>query len=362
MTQIRPVSTLEKIFHQGEGILVNEGGNAIIYSNGPNQAGTSPDSDNTVRRVGSIAMSRIGDDADNDAVINNIGTVVEDEDGAGDGHRHGDGDADAYKDLDDERGGPGLFSTETHFDPTGAPTFLRDETVPIDNEGSSVASIHYHEAKKKRFARELKAMLENESRSVQEMDKCEEMAFKGDNNLQKPTFDNPILTALLHPHTIFYDVRQWVVLLVTFWNCLYVPVAAFFDPSVGSILAMQVFNAMVDLIFITDLVLNFYTAYINPWGQVIWSPLLIRNRYLRGQFTFDLLACIPLEFLATAGGHGAGTQINTLFRLMRVFRFHRLYTSDKFQSQILHLRLLRLLFFLLLVCHWMGAIFFALGR
>lgn len=183
-----------------------------------------------------------------------------------------------------------------------------------------------------------------------------------DVQIHNNVLEKSVLADFLTPGTRPYFIRQWATLILTFYNCLYVPMPAFYDPELGSILSVQIFNALVDILFLLDLIFNFYTAYINAWGQIVWNLHMIRKRYMESQFIYDLLSCIPLELGALALGFSAGTQENSLCRLMRIFRFHRLYTSELIQSKSVTLRLMRLLVFLMLVCHWMGAMFFGLGR
>ena len=178
----------------------------------------------------------------------------------------------------------------------------------------------------------------------------------------KPLSNNRCLYSFLRPGYFGYKLRQWAVLLFTIYNCIFIP-AAFYDTLSDS--SQQVLfglNIFVDLIFILDLVLNFKTAYINRWSQLIWDKNLIYERYLNGLFKLDLIAAIPFDYLLyPIFQWNIRSEAFQIARLNRIFRFHRLYTDPLLESKKPLFRLLRLSFMLLLLCHWVGSIFWYIG-
>ena len=96
------------------------------------------------------------------------------------------------------------------------------------------------------------------------------------------------------------------------------------------------FEVFVDLVFITDLIFNFRTAYMTPAGvsplrnpllclwcvpALEWSsltdcvrlqvleerPRKIAKHYFQGWFAFDFLSCMPFQHIAQ-GGSGVSSQ------------------------------------------------------
>lgn len=60
---------------------------------------------------------------------------------------------------------------------------------------------------------------------------------------------------------------------------------------------LTITDAIIDIIFGVDIVLNFHTSFVGAGGEVVADPPVIRMNYLSGWFTLDLLACLPYEIL-----------------------------------------------------------------
>ena len=65
--------------------------------------------------------------------------------------------------------------------------------------------------------------------------------------------------------------------------------------------AWAVFNFIVDVIFIVDIIVNFRTGYLVD-GVFIDDGRLAAYHYLKGSFAVDLVASFPLNLVLAAGG------------------------------------------------------------
>lgn len=69
-------------------------------------------------------------------------------------------------------------------------------------------------------------------------------------------------------------------------------------------------SSFQDLIFVTDIFLNFRTTFVGPGGAVISDSNLIRMNYVRGWFVVDLVSCLPYDLMnfmvPSSGGIGEG--------------------------------------------------------
>ena len=55
-------------------------------------------------------------------------------------------------------------------------------------------------------------------------------------------------------------------------------------------------NAIIDTLFLVDIVISFRTTYVDPsTGDEIQDLKQIANHYLRSRFWLDLLATIPID-------------------------------------------------------------------
>lgn len=118
----------------------------------------------------------------------------------------------------------------------------------------------------------------------------------------------------------FWDILQ--VLLLCYLSIV-LPLRACFtvDIDVGD--AAFYFEVFVDVIFITDLLLNFRTAYMTPSGVLEERPRKIAKHYLKGWFTFDFLSCMPFQYLVKGGEGDVGKAAKAL-RLVRLAKMLRL--------------------------------------
>ena len=62
---------------------------------------------------------------------------------------------------------------------------------------------------------------------------------------------------------------------------------------------MLILNTIIDIFFIVDLVLNFFTTYIDPInGSEVVDHRTIISKYLKRDFWIDLAASIPTDAIS----------------------------------------------------------------
>ena len=86
----------------------------------------------------------------------------------------------------------------------------------------------------------------------------------------------------------------------------------------------------VDILFLVDLILNFFTAYEKEQNGVlifVTKPKLIAIQYLKGWFWVDFIALIPTAFIENViGAHiNANSKSQSLTKLVRILRIYRLF-------------------------------------
>ena len=137
--------------------------------------------------------------------------------------------------------------------------------------------------------------------------------------------------------TAYWDLMMMTLLTIVLFLTPYE--VAFLAPSVGVLFAI---NRVLDLIFICDLVIQFFLAYQNgPEKGSTWVKSLpsIRKRYMKGWFAVDLLSVLPFWTFGMvinsqkddgadadeSGGGGA----ESLLRVVRAVRLLRLIKLGK---------------------------------
>ena len=80
------------------------------------------------------------------------------------------------------------------------------------------------------------------------------------------------------PRRILWDL---FTMILAFWNALSIPFFVAFRPPVEKEVFMFVLNTLIDFIFCFDVILNFYTTYINADGKEIFNHKQIVSHYLK---------------------------------------------------------------------------------
>ena len=124
-----------------------------------------------------------------------------------------------------------------------------------------------------------------------------------------------------------------------------------------------------DLIFPTDVFLNFHTGYIDEISdELITNKSKIALQYLRSWFVLDVVGSIPWEIglritAATGldmGGDGtAGLQIVKILKVPKLLRLARLFKLlSKIEGAANVGRILLFMLLLALLTHWLAAVYF----
>ena len=156
-----------------------------------------------------------------------------------------------------------------------------------------------------------------------------------------------------------------LIILFTIYNCISIPYEVAFGAGFSDSIVMTIFDHTIDFLFFMDVIFNFRTTYINQkTGSEVVNPRTIAITYaFKGRFAIDMLASIPFEvvfgfFTMDSGGI---TKALGLLKLVRLLRLGRIITYMKFKQEFkVGMRIFQLLFFLLLLVHWIACLWFML--
>ncbi len=87
----------------------------------------------------------------------------------------------------------------------------------------------------------------------------------------------------------------------------------------------MVWDLMLDAIFLLDIILNFFTGYLDQseGGLLVMKCKPIAANYLKGWFTLDALSTFPFQLIELYA-NTQGASYNKLLRLLRLPRLYRL--------------------------------------
>ena len=154
-------------------------------------------------------------------------------------------------------------------------------------------------------------------------------------------------------------------MLIATWNALSLPIELAFEPEFTRSQENATLNAIIDFLFLIDIVVVFRTAIIGDNGEIVTDQKTIAIKYLKGSFMIDFLSTIPLDSMAGIFLEPETAKQFKLFgclKLIRVIRLNRIIRDMNAQSHIkVVLKLVKLTFFLLLYVHiqsclWYGII------
>ena len=123
-------------------------------------------------------------------------------------------------------------------------------------------------------------------------------------------------------------VKQWwdlLIIVLLLYTAIYIPIKVSFIEE--SYTAVFVFELLVDILFLTDVVLTFFTAFYKKNELIIDKTEIMKN-YMSGWFLIDLTTSIPTQLIESAfansesfSGNG---KILRLLRIPRIFKLLRL--------------------------------------
>ena len=136
------------------------------------------------------------------------------------------------------------------------------------------------------------------------------------------------------PHS--KGMQRWDVctLVALVFTAIVTPVeVAFCETALN---ALFVINRGVDLVFVADMVVNFYLAYSDERGMLVQSVPLIARRYLRSWFAIDLFSILPFDVLALTLNSPKLQKLKAirLIRLLRLLKLVRVLKASQERARV----------------------------
>ena len=119
----------------------------------------------------------------------------------------------------------------------------------------------------------------------------------GGDKIQTPRFIIPHF----HPVKVAWD---WLILLLILYTAISEPFAVcFYAQYTGNKLPQGVFDTLVDVLFIVDIILTFFTTVHDSKGDLVVSKREIRRAYLKVWFPIDVVAAVPYSAIGMVTNH-----------------------------------------------------------
>jgi len=102
----------------------------------------------------------------------------------------------------------------------------------------------------------------------------------------------------LYPNDKIVLIIDFLILIFTFWNMFYKPLNLVLNNcdiinSITSFTFENILNIFIDVLFIFDLIINFFKSYYNFDEQLVTKSEKIILNYIKGYFFVDFISSIP---------------------------------------------------------------------
>lgn len=178
------------------------------------------------------------------------------------------------------------------------------------------------------------------------------------------------------PDSNFSAAWDVATIFLLFFVAMVAPIRAAFDLETECLGVAFWIDVLIDLFFITDVVLNFRTAYYTRSGVREERPGKMALHYLKGWFFIDFISCLPVQYVAcmvqdSEEGGEAGAQVRVLkiLRLARLSKMLRLARIKRIVSKWgKHVSLQQYTqvggtcFAIVLMAHMLACVFYVMGK
>ena len=170
---------------------------------------------------------------------------------------------------------------------------------------------------------------------------------------------------------VFWDL---LTLALVFYTALTLPYfLCFMDSDEDPPDSMQWFDFCMDFIFLFDIGINFFTAYVAEDAQLVISRDKIARNYITGWLPIDASGSIPWEviFMIAKQANGGdsdsgglqGLQIIKILKVPKLLRIGRLFKFlARFEGAANIWRIFVLVAMLMVLIHWLASIFYVITK
>ncbi|MCK5686668.1 ion transporter [bacterium] len=167
---------------------------------------------------------------------------------------------------------------------------------------------------------------------------------------------------IVKEHSLFRIIWDTCILVLILTSIIIVPFQLVFQQSIDLPALLVIY--LIDLFFMVDMALNFFTSYHHQGIEITERKKILRH-YLKTMFFIDLIAVIPLDllFLFTPELSVYNLPLVLLFRLPRILRIIRMYIIFRRWEIFswLHpgiLRIIKFLVTILMIIHVLSCVWF----
>ena len=140
---------------------------------------------------------------------------------------------------------------------------------------------------------------------------------------------------IFHPDCIFKKLWNSLLGIALIYTAILMPYVMAFIESQSWDTWFWI-SLVLDILFMSDLILNFLTAYFNNEGTLITNRRLISINYLKSWFVIDIVASFPYSILEMIQSNSSSVSSKSIVRVVKVPRIYRLLRISKLFKVMMH--------------------------
>jgi hypothetical protein len=99
---------------------------------------------------------------------------------------------------------------------------------------------------------------------------------------------------IIYPNNMYKVFWDFIIGLLIIYSVTFTPFKMSYVKKESIFLI--IFELIIELIFIIDIGLNFFTAYLDSQGNLIKMQKKIKEKYIRSTFVLDIISNLPIEY------------------------------------------------------------------
>ena len=132
--------------------------------------------------------------------------------------------------------------------------------------------------------------------------------------------DNGFIIMPENPYKTIWDL---IIAFIIIYSSIVLPYKLAFDDNEST--SDQIVDSILSIFLLVDIVLNFFSVYIDKDDNVIKNKKKIIKHYLQTWFAIDVISVIPFNYLTSKESYNPYSTIARLSRLPRIYQLIRLF-------------------------------------
>lgn len=142
------------------------------------------------------------------------------------------------------------------------------------------------------------------------------------------------ISGILYPDNLFRRIWDIIIIFLLLYTAIILPYTVCFIDTVPTS-GIGLIETIIDFMFLLDIFINFFSAYIDDVGIIIDNKKLISINYLSGYFFMDFVSSLPIQLMLYSFEtdiSGSKISISRIYKTLRLIRFIKMIRVKKYDK------------------------------